>query len=373
VEAGRAPDITGTETAFKISYISIVVLGAQRLTPAPGTLPLDHVSAIKYLISAGAPIDKEDIVGITSLHIATLGHAARLDIARLLLESGANVNHQDRYGSVPILSSMQTNNIPAVELLLEFGTDLDVAEADDVTPESMSLLCGPQVTSVVQKWKRKRAGQEALREGKTCGNCGTSQSSGGTKLLQCSKCHTMLYCSKSCQSTLRSLPIIVNPLTSFQGSHWKAHKPACQPFASSSNSVVLKPCFRSFGGANGYSSIMPTAEFVRHTMGYSTDANASRHNKATTWNADSLNVKTRSIIIKVQLPVSGTGEMLVYTKKRDLVCTIRPEDNSAAYPRLADVVKSKGVGGMKACFAAELKSKDELVVKVSEVLAEQPF
>jgi hypothetical protein len=30
-------------------------------------------------------------------------------------------------------------------------------------------------------------------------------------------------------------------------------------------------------------------------------------------------------------------------------------------------------GGAKAYFAAELKSKDELVVKVSEVLAEQPF
>jgi hypothetical protein len=31
------------------------------------------------------------------------------------------------------------------------------------------------------------------------------------------------------------------------------------------------------------------------------------------------------------------------------------------------------VGGAKAYFAAELKSKDELLVKVSEVLAEQPF
>jgi hypothetical protein len=199
VEAGHAPDITGTETAYKISYISLVILGAQSVTPTPGTRPLDSVGTIKYLISAGAPIDKEDIVGITSLHIATFGHAAKPDIARLLLESGANVNHQDRYGSVPILSPMQTNTIPTVELLLEFGADLNIAEGDDVTPESMSLLCGPQVTSIIQKWKRKRTGQEALREGKTCGNCG-SQSSNGAKLLQCSRCHTMLYCSKKCQS-----------------------------------------------------------------------------------------------------------------------------------------------------------------------------
>jgi hypothetical protein len=125
---------------------------------------------------------------------------------------------------------------------------------------------------------------------------------------------------------------------------------------------------------------MPLADTVRQTMGMATDANSSRHNKATTWNtkdtaaaADSAR-SPRSIIIKVQVPVSpGATDMLVYTKKRDLVCTIRPQDNREGYARLADVVRTKGVGGLKAYFAAELRSKDELVVKISEVLAEQPF
>jgi MYND finger/Ankyrin repeat len=200
IQAGNAPEITGTETPYKISYISLVILGSQSLVPGPGTPPMDHLGTIKYLISAGAPVDKEDLVGLTSLHIATLGEAFKLDIARFLLESGANVNHLDRYGSLAILSPMQTNNIPAIELLLEFGTDINIADADNVTPQSICISCGPQVTAVFEKWKRRRVETEAIRQEKKCGNCG-SPGSGNTKLLQCAKCHTMLYCSKQCQST----------------------------------------------------------------------------------------------------------------------------------------------------------------------------
>jgi len=80
------------------------------------------------------------------------------------------------------------------------------------------------------------------------------------------------------------------------------------------------------------------------------------------------------MIIKVQLPLNWDGGALfVYTKKRDFVCSVRKQDSPSAYDRIVKVVKTQGVGGVKAYFAAELRSKDELVVKVSEVLAGQPF
>ena len=83
-------------------------------------------------------------------------------------------------------------------------------------------------------------------------------------------------------------------------------------------------------------------------------------------------------MIKVQVPWTGTGaqstaDLLVYTKKRDFVCTISLRGNGDAYRRITDVVREKGVGSAKAYFTAELKSQDELVVKVDEVLAAQPF
>jgi hypothetical protein len=88
------------------------------------------------------------------------------------------------------------------------------------------------------------------------------------------------------------------------------------------------------------------------------------------------------LVIKVQVPFdlsrgtsvgSSRGNLLVYSKKRDFVCAVRRSDGPTAYDQISNVVRTKGVGGAKAYFAAELKNKDELVVKVSEVLAEQPF
>ena len=94
----------------------------------------------------------------------------------------------------------------------------------------------------------------------------------------------------------------------------------------------------------------------------------------------------KQAVIKVQLPFAGhdasptqqaemeqTRNCLVYTKKRDLVCQFRPNDNRNAWMSLIEVIKTKGVGGRKAYFVADMRSKDEIVLKVNEVLAEQPF
>ena len=78
------------------------------------------------------------------------------------------------------------------------------------------------------------------------------------------------------------------------------------------------------------------------------------------------------MVVKVQVPDSA-GPLLVYTRKRDFVCMVHKHDSGPDYDRIADVVKTKGVLGRKAYFAAELQSKDVLVVKIDGVLAEQPF
>lgn len=95
-----------------------------------------------------------------------------------------------------------------------------------------------------------------------------------------------------------------------------------------------------------------------------------------------LSAGSKSIIIKVQIPIIQSrqivpgpepGALLVYTKKRDFVCVINRCDGPPGYDRIVDVVKAEGVGGTKGYFAAELHSKDKLVVKISQILAEQPF
>ena len=80
-------------------------------------------------------------------------------------------------------------------------------------------------------------------------------------------------------------------------------------------------------------------------------------------------------IIKVQLPTIpvSNAHMMVYDAKRELLCYISRGDAPAAYDRVAELVRSKGSFGLKAYLVAELKSKDELVIKIDDVLADQPF
>jgi hypothetical protein len=122
--------------------------------------------------------------------------------------------------------------------------------------------------------------------------------------------------------------------------------------------------------------MMPIAPLVRQTMSISTEPTPERHFRSS---HTPKSCEPKRLIIKVQIPYTGPGgpasksPLLVYTKKRDFVCQIRRVDDISGYDRISQVVRSQGVGGAKAYFAAELKSADELVVKVSEILATQPF
>jgi hypothetical protein len=144
--------------------------------------------------------------------------------------------------------------------------------------------------------------------------------------------------------------------------------------------VTLTPFYESFG------TTMPTAEMTRAAMGYPTQPSSWSNNQTRAAHTPkNLDRESKTLVLKVQVPYTGhpnanananarsTGDLLLYTKKRDFACTIRRVDAPEDYDRISQVVRTKGVGGAKAYFAAELESKEKLVVKVSEVLAEQPW
>ncbi|KAJ7186842.1 ankyrin repeat-containing domain protein [Mycena filopes] len=352
VEKGAAPDLMGSETPFKTGYASLVILGAQRVSHGPpGSRQFKQT--LEYLFSKGMPPDVEDIAGFTALHHATTSPIPKDDLTRCLLDHGANVNHRSRYGEISLLGCMQLNLIPTIDILMEYGADLDIPDADGWTARRHFLSCGPQVTATITKWIRKRTGaSEAPRASKSCDTCGKSDA----PLKNCARCRIARYCSSECQAK-----------------SWKTHKKTCQPF-SSSNTVTLKPFYESFG------TTMPTADLTRHYMGYPTQASSfSNTQTRAAHTPKNLDRASKTLVLKVQVPYTGntrvrsTGDLLLYTKKRDFACTIRRADAPADYDRISEVVRTQGVGGAKAYFAAELESKEKLVVKVSEVLAEQPW
>ncbi|KAK0446562.1 uncharacterized protein EV420DRAFT_1483997 [Desarmillaria tabescens] len=287
-----------------------------------------------------------------------LNHMAKLDLCRVLLESGSEPNQRNRYGEVPLLGCFQTNGIGAIDLM-EFGADIDIADADGVRPREFQLKSGPEVTATVQRWLRKRSGDEKPMDTKACEFC-KKPGGNGVQLRLCSKCQTARYCSTTCQR-----------------SHWPTHKPLCQPFTAR-NTVTLIPYYPE--DKNGFRQ--PMAKFSRDLWSIPTSETPPSHRRFAHTPKNLSADSPKSIVIKVQVPfdafssrpnIRPDGDLLVYTKKRDFVCTIRRGDAPEEYDRISQVVRTRGVGGAKAYFAAELRGKTALIVKISEVLAEQPF
>jgi len=158
-----------------------------------------HVDLLKFLLSKGAPVDLEDIAGRTALNHAITypGPIQRIDIIRVLLEQGADVNHQGRFGGVVLTEALNQNHPPFVDVLMEYGAALDFMYfPTTLPPRNMLKACGPQVITVVQRWIRRRAGVDGPALGdKWCDNCHT----GGLSLLKCGNCKTTRYCGKVCQ------------------------------------------------------------------------------------------------------------------------------------------------------------------------------
>ncbi|KAH7882566.1 ankyrin repeat-containing domain protein [Phlebopus sp. FC_14] len=351
ISNGTAPDLKTTETPFQISFVTFTVLGVQRLRGGPPT-SMKHMDVLRCLVDAGAPLDVPDISGHTALHHACTPPVGHAEITKFLLEKGANVNAQNRYGEVPLFFPFQGGDVPLVDLLMEHGADLDLKDGNGDSPRKMCVVFGAEVTAAVQRWERKRNGEAAPWEEKRCENCKTK--SGGLK--QCARCHVVRYCSKECQRA-----------------HWKTHKADCHPF-SSATTVTLRPSFKEA------STTISKADFTRQAFGLSNPNTRPVRPSAT----KDVKFEDKSMVIKIQVPVDpfsnspalpafGMGELLIYNKKRDFVCTVGRADNAEAYDAVVRTVRTRGVGGAKAYFAAELKNRDELVVKISEVLAEQPF
>ncbi|EIW78283.1 ankyrin [Coniophora puteana RWD-64-598 SS2] len=341
VTSGAAPDLTGHETGLRLGYLALTVLGASRVISGPKE-SLQHFAVVRYLLECGAPPDVPDICGLTALFHACTPPNELPGLAMALLQGGANPNHRNRYGETAIFFPLQGENTRIMSILIKNGADMTLPDANGDTPDKLYVNSGAKMTAAVRKAKRELVGEQAPLDDRKCASCHKR----ADDMKRCSRCQTVLYCSTDCQV-----------------SHWQTHKVECQSF-SGENTVTLKPTYMD----GGHAFTMSTSDIVRRAMGTARDAGA----KFDVPFASTRGASEKSMVIKVQSNL-GQGPLLVYNKKRDLNCYIHRSDNPRGYDEIVKVIRAKGPMGLKAYFAAQLKSKDELVIKISEVLAEQPF
>ena len=98
---------------------------------------------LNSLIDAGADLARTDIDGDTALHKALCSY----ECTKFLLETGSDVNLKDRFAMTPLLRILSwgtEGDIEVLRLLLDYGADLDATNYWGETPRS-----------IVAKWNRE--------------------------------------------------------------------------------------------------------------------------------------------------------------------------------------------------------------------------
>jgi uncharacterized protein len=86
-----------------------------------------HADVAKLLLDSGADIEKADADGVTPLLMAILN--GRIPLANLLIERGANVKVADWYGQTPLWSAVDLRNLDVAGPTRDNGVDRDAAFA----------------------------------------------------------------------------------------------------------------------------------------------------------------------------------------------------------------------------------------------------
>jgi ankyrin repeat protein len=127
-------NITLSASPFLINFLTLVsslVLVFNILTPAPPFMPFwksiqsGNINAVRQHIRAGTSANKSEGIGEQPLHWAALEN--RVEIGKLLIRNGANVNGRGMHSKQPILNrAIMSGNPEFVELLIRNGANVNI-------------------------------------------------------------------------------------------------------------------------------------------------------------------------------------------------------------------------------------------------------
>ena len=141
----RSPSFAGSVIGSCLAIL-LAVAGPALASPAADAPLADaamhgDIAAVRSLLEQSANVNAPQGDGTTALHWAA--HRDDPEIARLLVQAGANLNAKTRLGDLtPLLLAAKNGNTTLIEILLEAGTDANNADANGTTPLMYSAGSG---------------------------------------------------------------------------------------------------------------------------------------------------------------------------------------------------------------------------------------
>ena len=106
-------------------------------TPLHVAVREGSVEIARMLIDAGADLDVQDTWGSqTPLHVAAINE--RVEIARMLIGAGADVNVQDDYGWTPLHYAANNGSVEIAKMLIDAGAKKDIEDNEGGTPYDLT-------------------------------------------------------------------------------------------------------------------------------------------------------------------------------------------------------------------------------------------
>lgn len=181
----------------------------------------------RWLIQdAKVPVDGKDVTGATAIHHAlACSPTLELEFAQMLVDAGADVNEQDRFGCTAMHEAMQVHNptqeqvatrAHALVWVLTHGGNVDVREGDGRTVrdviDSTTKIWQSGVAKILAEIVRDDDERRARLGPHCCGFCGRVPED-DVVLFVCSRCKTARYCP---------------PPRRCQAGDWPTHKKSCR-------------------------------------------------------------------------------------------------------------------------------------------------
>jgi ankyrin repeat protein len=111
-------------------------------TPLGLSCYFGHEDSARYLLLKGAEVNTCSTNGYHVYPIQSAVAANNTDIAKILLEAGADVNVRQISGITPLHSAAHHGNIELIILLLEAGADVNAKTEDGKTPADLASIAG---------------------------------------------------------------------------------------------------------------------------------------------------------------------------------------------------------------------------------------